>query len=64
VPEGLLLHAAPDLVDGVEAELHDVEGVEDADRAGQVGAQRGGVAAERVQRRDRDSRPPAGVSFT
>jgi hypothetical protein len=38
VPEGLLLHAAADLVDGVEAELHDVEGVEDADRVGQLRA--------------------------
>src|SRR4051794_32947880 len=30
VPEGLLLHAAPDLVDRVEAEPHDVKGVHHA----------------------------------
>ncbi|GLZ49736.1 hypothetical protein Acsp06_59210 [Actinomycetospora sp. NBRC 106375] len=32
VPEGLLLHAAADLVDRVEAQRHHVERVEDADR--------------------------------
>jgi hypothetical protein len=63
VPEGLLLDAAADLVDGVEAELDDVESVEDAGRSGQVGAQGAGVAAERVQRCDGDSRAPPGVSF-
>ena len=53
VPEGVLLDPAADLVHGVEAELHHVERVEHPHRGGQVGAQRGGVPAERVQRRDR-----------
>ena len=34
VPEGLLLHAAADLVDRVEPELDHMEGVQDAHRAG------------------------------
>ncbi|MCW2714193.1 MAG: hypothetical protein JWN88_1240 [Frankiales bacterium] len=36
--EGLLLSAAPDIVDGGLAQAHDVEGVQDAHRLGQAGA--------------------------
>ena len=62
VPEGVLLDPAADLVHGVEAELHHVEGVQDADRAREVGAQCGGVTAERVQRRHPHSGAPALVT--
>ena len=49
--------AAAHVVDGGEPEAHDVEGVEHPHRVRQRGAQRGGVAPVRVQRRDRDPGP-------
>jgi hypothetical protein len=62
VPEGVLLHAASDLVNRVEAQLDHMERIQDADRAGQLGAQRARVPPEGVQRRDRHPRPPAGAA--
>jgi hypothetical protein len=50
----LVLDAPADLVEGLVAQPHDVEGVEDAHRVGQFGAQRGRVAAEGIQRRHGD----------
>ena len=58
VPEGVLLDPAADLVDAGQAEFDDVEGVEHPDRVGQLGGQRGGVPAERVQRGGDDRGPP------
>jgi hypothetical protein len=48
VPKGVLLDPASDLVDDLRAQLDDVEGVQDRDSAGQLVADRVGVAAERV----------------
>ena len=45
--QGVLLDPAADLVDDLGPELHDMEGVEDRDRVGQLVADRVGVAAER-----------------
>ncbi len=45
------MDAAADLVESVAGQLHDVEGVEDSDRVGQLVADRVHVAAERVEGR-------------
>ena len=47
--QGVLLHAAADLVDDLGAEPDHVEGVEHGDRVGQAVADRVGVSAERIQ---------------
>jgi hypothetical protein len=54
----VLLDAAADLIDDAEAELDHVEGVQHADRAGQLGGQGCGVSAERVERGEADLRLP------
>jgi hypothetical protein len=54
----VLLDPAADLVEGLVAQPDHVEGVEHPGRGGQLGAQRGGVAAERIQRGHRDPGPP------
>jgi hypothetical protein len=59
--EGLLLPAAPDIVDRGQSQSHDVEGVQHPDGVGQAGAQRGRVAAERVEPSRRDGRSPGRV---
>ena len=63
VPGELLLDAAAHLVDRGEPEPGDVEGVQHPHRVRQMGAQRGGVAAERVQRGGGHTGPPAGVTL-
>src|SRR3546814_3124475 len=55
--EGLLLGAAPDVVEGLVGEADDVEPVKDQLGVEAV-ADAGGVAAERVDRRHPHERPP------
>ena len=63
VPGGLLLHPPAHVVDGGEAEPGHVERVQHPDRLGQAGAQRGRVAAGRIERGDRDVfAPTVGLS--
>lgn len=57
MPDGLLLSAAAHVVDGLVRETHDAEPVE-VELGVQAGADAGGVAPERVDRRDLDYRPP------
>ena len=63
VPEGLLLDPAADLVDRVEPEPDDVERVEHAYRVRQLGAQRRGVPAERIERGHAHPGTPAEVAL-
>ena len=50
----LLLHPPAHVVDGAEAEPGHVERLQHPDRLGQAGAQRGRVAAGRIERGDRE----------
>ncbi len=59
--EGLLLPTPADVVDNGLTDPHDVESVQHPHRPRQADAQRGGVAAERVARGDRNALPPGGV---
>jgi len=61
VPEGVLLDAAADRVDRVLAQLDRVERVQHHGGRGQSRAQRGVVAAERVQGRDLQTAGVGGV---
>ena len=63
MPVDVLLHAAADLVDRGQPELRDMERVKHANRLGELLIERGGVAAERVQRCGRDLRPPRVVAL-
>ena len=63
MPEGLLLHAATDLVHGVEPETDDVEGVQHAHRAGQLRSQRRGVPPKRIERGHAHAGTPAGIAL-
>lgn len=56
--QGLLLHAVADLIDHREAEVDDVERVEHTDGVRQLGTQRGGVPAERIERSEGDLLAP------
>jgi len=49
VPGGLLLHPAAHVVDAAQAQPHHMEGIEHPGRGGQLGGQRPGIPAERVQ---------------
>jgi len=57
--KGVLLDPAADLIEGVEAQLADVERVEHPHRGRELVAQRGGIPPVGVQRRDADPRLPA-----
>jgi hypothetical protein len=58
VPESLLLHPPADVVDGLPAQPHAMEGVQHPHRVGQLDAQRGGVPPERVEGGEGDPLPP------
>jgi hypothetical protein len=58
VAQGVVLHAAADVIDTGQAQAHDVERVEHPHRVGQLRGQGAGVAPERVQRRRRHRSPP------
>ena len=60
MPVDVVLHAAAHLVERGQPELGDMERVEHANRVRELLMQRGGVAAERVQRCGRDLRLPLG----
>ncbi len=59
----VLLHAAAHLIESGQPELGDMERVEYANRMRELLIQRGGVAAERVQRCGRDLRLPLVVAL-
>ncbi len=59
--EGLLLPAAPDVVDRGLPKAHNMEGIKPPHRVGQAGPQGGGVAPERVERGGRDLLAPQRV---
>lgn len=61
VPGLLALDAASHVVDGGEAQAHDVEAVQHPHRATEHGAQRGGVAAVGIQRGYADSAAPGRI---
>ena len=63
VAQGVLLDAPAHVVHGGQAQAHDMERVEHPHRIRKLAAQRGRVAAERVQRRRSDRRPPVGVAL-
>ena len=63
MPVDIVLHAAAHLVERGQPELGDMERVEHANRVRELLIQRGGVAAERVQRCGRDLRLPLVVAL-
>src|SRR5690606_34100691 len=56
VAQGLLLNPAPDVIYGLGAELHDVEGVQYGGGVGELVGDGGLVAGEGIQRRDLHTR--------
>jgi hypothetical protein len=50
-PRGVLLDAPANLMDHGRTQLHNMERIQDSDDVGQLVTDRGGVAADRVQRR-------------
>jgi hypothetical protein len=62
VAEGLVLHAAPALIERLVGELHDVERIGDLDSVGEHRVEHRAIRRRQIERRPLDPRPPRRVS--